>query len=221
LTTIEENHIDWHASYDDYVRCKKLIFQHQSEQDIALTQDTDATFSGLRVLGKHNERNAAVAFLVALAANADPTLARQGIEEFRGLPHRLQEVGEGYYNDSKSTTPRATELAIDAFPDASKVHVIVGGHDKNIDLALLAKQASRVRCMYAIGATAQEIATLAEAQVHLCETLGDAVAKAKNTMEEGDVLLLSPGCASWDQFENYEKRGEQFCELIGYAALRQ
>lgn len=219
LTTIEENHIDWHGSFDEYVRCKKLIFKYQTEQDIALTQDSGATFSGLRVLGKHNERNAAVAFLAAVAANANSKHARNGIQNFRGLPHRLQEVGNGYYNDSKSTTPRATELAIDSFPDATKVHVIVGGYDKQTDLSLLAKQASRVCCMYAIGSTSQDIASLAEGQVLLCETLNHAVQKAKESMEEGDVLLLSPGCASWDQFENYEKRGELFCELIGCSSL--
>lgn len=219
LTTIEENHIDWHGSFDEYVRCKELIFKFQTEQDIALTQDPEATFSGLQVLGKHNERNAAVAFLAAVATKAHSKHARMGIQNFRGLPHRLQEVREGYYNDSKSTTPKATELAIDSFPDATKVHVIVGGYDKRTDLSLLAKQASRVCCMYAIGSTAQDIASLAKGRVLVCETLNHAVQKAKQSMEEGDVLLLSPGCASWDQFDNYEKRGEQFCELIGCSSL--
>jgi UDP-N-acetylmuramoylalanine--D-glutamate ligase len=73
--------------------------------------------------------------------------------------------------------------------------------------------------MYAIGSTSQDIASLAEGQVLVCETLNQAVQKAKESMEEGDVLLLSPGCASWDQFENYEKRGELFCELIGCSSL--
>jgi len=69
--------------------------------------------------------------------------------------------------------------------------------------------------MYAIGATAQEIASLANSKVQLCTTLDCAVATAQQSMKHGDILLLSPGCASWDQFENYEQRGERFCELIG------
>lgn len=108
----------------------------------------------------------------------------------------------------------ATKLAIDSFPDSAKVHVIVGGYDKQIDLSLLAKQSSRVGGMYAIGATGKEIATLAGRNVFVCENLGCAVQTAQQSMKEGDILLLSPGCASWDQFDNYEKRGEQFCELI-------
>ena len=107
LTNVEENHVDWHGTFEEYSRCKELLFACQSESDIALTQDSDATFSGLRVVGKHNERNAAIAFLAAIAMNAEPELVRRGIQNFRGLPHRLQEVGEGYYTDSKSTTPQA------------------------------------------------------------------------------------------------------------------
>ncbi len=221
VTTVEENHIDWHGSFEEYVRCKKLIFKYQTEEDISLTQDSAASFSDLRVMGKHNERNAAVAFLAAIAVNAEANQARAGIQNFCGLPHRLQEVGDMFYNDSKSTTPQATELAINAFPDVTKVHVIVGGYDKHIDLSLLAMQASRVGGMYAIGTTAKEIVRLADGQVHFCKTLECAVAKAKQYMQKDDVLLLSPGCASWDQFDNYEQRGEQFCELIGCSSLHQ
>ena len=221
LTNVEENHVDWHGTFEEYSRCKELLFACQSESDIALTQDSDATFSGLRVVGKHNERNAAIAFLAAIAMNAEPELVRRGIQNFRGLPHRLQEVGEGYYNDSKSTTPQATVLAIDAFADASKVHVIVGGYDKKIDLSLLAKQAERVGGMYAIGETAQKIESLANDNVHICKTLECAVSTAQQFIKQDDILLLSPGCASWDQFENFEKRGELFCELTSCSSSHQ
>ncbi len=214
LTNIEENHVDWHESFEEYARCKQLIFVNQTETDIALTQDLESTFSGLSVLGKHNERNAAVAFLAAIEMGADSTKARVGIQKFQGLPHRLQCVGDRYYNDSKSTTPVSTKLAIDSFHDPTKVHLIVGGYDKQIDLSLLAKQASRVRRMYTIGETGRAIANLAQEDVHVCETIECAVQTAKNFLEDDEVLLLSPGCASWDQFENYEMRGERFCELI-------
>ncbi len=221
LTTVEENHIDWHGTYEEYARCKQLIFTHQSENDIALTQDPDATFSGLSVMGKHNERNAALAFLAVNAMGVDSKLARAGLQSFTGLPHRLQQVGEGFYNDSKSTTPTATALAIDSFPDSTKVHVIVGGFDKQVDLSLLAKQSERVKGMYTIGRTGEEIAKLSSLPVLVCDTLECAVNQAKQMMSDDDVLLLSPGCASWDQFENYEERGKRFCELIGSDALLQ
>lgn len=221
LTTVEENHIDWHGTYEEYTRCKQLIFTHQSENDIALTQDPNATFSGLTVIGKHNERNAALAFLAVNAMGVDSTLAREGIQSFAGLPHRLQKVGKGFYNDSKSTTPVSTALAIDSFPDSTKVHVIVGGFDKKVDLSLLAKQSERVGGMYTIGSTGDEIATLSKRPVQVCDTLECAVNQAKQKMSSDDVLLLSPGCASWDQFENYEERGKRFCELIGSDALLQ
>jgi len=214
LTTIEENHIDWHGSFEEYKRCKQTIFLNQAEDDIALTQDPNATFAGLRVLGEHNERNAAVAFLAAVAIGADVKLAREGIQQFDGLPHRLQRIKDGVYNDSKSTTPLATKLAIDSFPDSSKVHVIVGGFDKKVELELLARQSERVGGMYAIGDTANMIVKLANGKVHNCETIEKAIQTACERMENDDVLLLSPGCASWDQFENYEQRGNTFCTLI-------
>ena len=221
LTTLEPNHIDWHGSFDAYKSCKEVIFAHQQEGDTSLTQDAEATFGGLAVLGKHNERNAAVAFLAAIAVGAESKSARNGIQNFRGLSHRLQFVRKGFYNDSKSTTPSATKLAVDSFDDASLVHLIVGGYDKHIDLSLLSEQSERVCCMYAIGATRNAIAKLALGEVRCVETLDKAVCEAIANMKEGDVLLLSPGCASWDQFENYEERGELFCELIKKVSARQ
>jgi len=214
LTTIEENHIDWHGSIEEYKKCKKYIFKYQKDGDIALTQDQDASFANLQLIGKHNERNAAVAFLAAIAANAKPEKARKGIQKYTGLPHRLQKIGTRCYNDSKSTTPQATKLAIDSFSNAESLHVIVGGYDKQIDVSLIAHQANRVKGMYAIGETGDMIASLSESEVLVCSTLEKAFALAESAMEEGDVLLLSPGCASWDQFENYEKRGEAFCALV-------
>lgn len=214
LTTIEPNHLDWHGSFEAYKKCKELLFVHQVEGDTSLTQDPDSTFDGLKVLGKHNERNAAIALLAVVATGVDPSLARVGIQQFRGLPHRLEFVCQGCYNDSKSTTPSATKLAVDSFGDPSRVHLIVGGYDKKIDLRALAEQANRVASMYAIGETQNAIAELATTAIGCFDSLESAVTAAKHNMVDGDVLLLSPGCASWDQFENYEQRGNLFSELV-------
>jgi UDP-N-acetylmuramoylalanine--D-glutamate ligase len=221
LTNIEPNHIDWHGSYDEYVRCKKLVFTNQRDEDVSLTQDPDATFEGLKVLGKHNQRNAAIAFLAAIEMGAKPNLARKGIKTFCGLPHRLQHVEDGYYNDSKSTTPNATKLAVDSFDNPSNVHLIVGGYDKQIDLSLIAKQSERVSCLYCIGETGNKISVMAKGETECVVTLEKAVLAAKDKMQEGDILLLSPGCASWDQFNNYEDRGDLFCSLVTSKILRQ
>ena len=98
--------------------------------------------------------------------------------------------------------------------DSKKIHLIVGGYDKQVDLTLLTKQSERVACMYAIGATRDAIAKRANGRVRCFEIMQEAVRCAKSEMQEGDVLLLSPGCASWDQFDNYEQRGDLFCKLV-------
>jgi UDP-N-acetylmuramoylalanine--D-glutamate ligase len=214
ITTIEPNHIDWHGSFEEYKKCKEYLFAHQSENDIALTQDECASFDGLKVLGKHNERNAAVAFLACIAVGADASKTRLGITNFHGLPHRLQCVEEGVYNDSKSTTPLATKFAVDAFDKPETIHLLVGGYDKQVDLSILSNQSERVACLYAFGATAQTIVSQAKGESRQFSTLEQAVAGATQSMQKGNVLLLSPGCASWDQFTNYEERGDLFCKLV-------
>jgi len=214
LTNIEPNHIDWHGSYEAYAACKQCIFAHQLETDSAMTQDVDATFMDLSVLGMHNQRNAAIALLAAVSVGADAKKSREGICGFAGLPHRLQLVQEGWYNDSKSTTPNATKVAVDSFENPESIHLIVGGFDKQIDLTMLAEQSNRVSCLYTMGETGTKIESLANGKVQSCKSLQQAVASAKENMNDGDVVVLSPGCASWDQFDNYEQRGEAFCSLV-------
>ncbi len=215
LTNISPNHLDWHGSMESYETCKENIFSFQEQGDIEIRSvEVDPIRDELYILGEHNKQNAAVAINAAIVMGADVQEAVKGITEFRGLPHRLERVGENVYNDSKSTTPQACVLAVDSFDKPSRIHLIVGGYDKKIDLSLIAQQADRVAGLYAIGQTAEDIIQLAKCgyAVH-CESLEVAVRAAKERMGEGDVLLLSPGCASLDQFENYEQRGEAFCSL--------
>jgi UDP-N-acetylmuramoylalanine--D-glutamate ligase len=170
--------------------------------------------------GAHNRRNALLALQVAAAAlRADgeqpdlPALAAR-LATFRGLPHRLALVhdanGVRWFDDSKATTPEATLLAISSFPEPARVHLIAGGYEKKIDLSAIANLAPRLAGLYAIGATAAKVAGGGGT---ICGTLEVAVDRIRSNARPGDVVLLSPGCASWDQYLNYEARGRQFAAL--------
>ena len=148
------------------------------------------------------------------------------------MPHRLQRIGEfalpggggvAAYDDSKSTTPDASALAIEAFsvnqggPGSSKIRLVAGGYDKKIDLGVLAEAASRCALTYTIGSTGSLLASsIIGAGGHAinCETLARALDLAVAEAGPGEIILLSPGCASWDQFDGYTHRGDRFREGI-------
>ena len=184
----------------------------------------------LKLPGDHNQVNAAMA-LAACAAIA-PELPRESIEaaiaSFPGLSHRLQLVAEErspggeprrFYNDSKSTTPESALTAVRALaamPGMSlgKLHLIAGGYDKGSDLSPIAKLGGELGGLYTIGVTGPTIARGASGRASECGTLLNAVPQALKNMKPGDALLLSPGCASWDQYTNFEARGDEFVRLI-------
>ncbi len=182
----------------------------------------------LTVPGEHNRLNARLAVTaatIALGPEHDPSGATarrcaESLDSFRGLPHRLQLVGEHgglrFFDDSKSTTPQATCLAVGAFDDPSKVHLIAGGYDKGLDLSAIVELAPRLAGLYTIGATGRDLAeaVTGRAAAALCHTLEAAVQGAIVRGRRGEILLLSPGCASWDQYDNYEQRGEAFCLCV-------
>lgn len=184
----------------------------------------------LTVPGVHNRLNAAVAIETAIAA--DPSLSREqlltSLLSFPGLEHRLalcHRSGSGpqerlFFNDSKCTTPEATLTAVASLAEASgsssHIHLIAGGYDKKADLTSISMLAPLLAGLYCIGDTGPAIADAAAsaASVHRSGTLDAAVQSAIKAMRSGDVLLLSPGCASWDQFTNYEHRGNAFVRLV-------
>ncbi len=178
----------------------------------------------LLIPGEHNRLNAAMAIEVCAAAGIDRSVSAAALAGFTGLAHRMQLVarrgGVRYFNDSKATTPEAAMLALQCF-DAGTVHVILGGYDKGADLAPLARQArGRCRAIYTIGQTGPAIADAADAadgpaEVIRCETLPAAVAAITPRLSPGDVVLLSPACASWGQFTHFEARGQAFIGLVG------
>ena len=177
-----------------------------------------ALSEALSMPGEHNVANLMAAALAARAAGVPLAETAEATVGFKGLPHRLQlvaDVGQvRYYNDSKATTPVAAEVALCSF-QRDQLIAIAGGYDKKIDLSPLVEALLRhARTVLLIGDTANQLAALLEAAGHrhfeVVETLQRAVARAGELAQPGDVVLLSPGHASWDQYENYEKRGDDF-----------
>jgi len=170
--------------------------------------------------GVQNLENAMAAALLARAVGVEPEAIRRGIAGFRGLPHRLEKVGEAggvaWYDDSKGTNPAATAKSLEGFPDGS-VHIILGGRNKGADLAALAPLLARkARRAYLIGEAAGDFARSLEGRVpfEAVGTLERAVAAAAAEARPGEVVVLSPACASFDQFKNFVHRGEAFQALV-------
>ena len=231
LTNISPNHLDWHETLDHYQKSKENIFRYQNKSDIAIrAEQIDLTkyekiiaSTQLKIPGNHNKQNALLAAILCESAfKINLTTAIESLRSFTGLPHRLQLILETdppnhlrFYNDSKATTPEATLLAVRAFPDPGKIHLIAGGYDKKINLTKVSNLAPTLAGLYTIGSTGKRIAESAHSQnTHYHETLKKAVQSAIPAMKPGDILLLSPASASWDQFTNFEQRGHAFTQLV-------
>jgi UDP-N-acetylmuramoylalanine--D-glutamate ligase len=179
--------------------------------------------SELALPGEHNRQNAAAAAAVCLARGLEPGAVAAGLRTFTGVPHRLElvavENGVAYVNDSKATNVASTIVALRTY--AEGVHLIAGGRGKAQDFSPLAPLvAERCRAVYLIGEAAAEIATaLGDSGVPLHDEhdLGRAVSLARAAARPGEVILLSPACASYDQYPDFEARGEHFRALVGAA----
>ena len=181
----------------------------------------------LGLFGEHNVANALAAASAALAMGLDRDAVSEGLRSFAGVPHRLELVAEiegvSFVNDSKATNVASAVVGISAFEGG--VHAILGGSEKGEDFAPLL-DAVREHCAacYLIGATTDRLATaLAPAltegiELHRCGDLGEAVRRAAAAAAPGEVVLLSPACASFDAFENFERRGDRFREIVGELA---
>ncbi len=175
--------------------------------------------------GRHNRLNAAAAFAVGQALDLPAETWTRALRDFAGLPHRLEYVadveGVAYYNDSKSTTPEAAVTALKAFD--RPVSILLGGYDKKASYeALAACVVARARVAVCYGVTGKAIHAAIDAALDLdsellvfdADSFEEAVELACGAAQPGDAVVLSPACASWDMFPNYEARGEAFCRLV-------
>ncbi|MBX9729463.1 MAG: UDP-N-acetylmuramoyl-L-alanine--D-glutamate ligase, partial [Sphingopyxis sp.] len=173
--------------------------------------------------GPHNARNAAVAISAALWLGTDPAAIKRGLRSFGGLPHRLEHVadidGVAYVNDSKATNAASAAPALAAYPPQGgnpRVHWIVGGLAKEEGVGECAALLPHVARAYLIGESAPMLARAMDGKVPMLDsgTLAMAVASAHSQARPGDVVLLSPAAASFDQFRDFEHRGDVFRQLV-------
>jgi len=196
-----------------YVRDGKIVFAHHGEEELIIS------VSQVQLPGAHNLENVLAAVVATRLAGVRPTQIEAGIKSFAGVEHRLEFVAEingvRYYNDSKATNVDATLKALDSFP--GRVLIILGGKDKDSDYTQL-RTALLEKAILAllIGAAAEKIESQIEGSVAIRRsgTIENAVDTAFHSAHAGDVVLLSPACASFDQFQNFEHRGRVFKELV-------
>jgi UDP-N-acetylmuramoylalanine--D-glutamate ligase len=223
LLNLEPDHLDRYATFDDYRDAKLRIFERAGVRVVPRGSGLEGVeFSAddplpaePRIRGAHNRENAAAATIAARAIGVSEDQIAKALRSFPGVPHRLEAVGEVngvvYVNDSKATNVAAALRALAAYED-EPVHLILGGSRKGEDFAPLAAAIGpNVRSIHLIGETADELA----AAIPQARRDGDlASALAAVNARPGDVVLLSPACASYDQFRDFEERGEEFRRLV-------
>jgi UDP-N-acetylmuramoylalanine--D-glutamate ligase len=196
-----------------FLKDDQIIFRHNGQEQPVLGR------SDIQLKGEHNLENVLAAVAMTMVAGCAPQQVRRGVSEFRGVEHRLELVttinGVSFYNDSKATNVDATVKALESFP--GNIHIILGGKDKGSDYSELNPLLrERVKRVYLIGAASDKIAAQIQDSTAVVRsgTLERAVRQAFDAARSGDVVLLAPACASFDQFENYEHRGRVFKELV-------
>jgi UDP-N-acetylmuramoylalanine--D-glutamate ligase len=182
-------------------------------------EGTDLSLRAPTLRGAHNRENAFAACLLARHFGVRFDALQEGLETYPGLPHRLEPVrvldGVEWINDSKATNVDSVEKSLTAFP--GNVHIIMGGRGKGAPYSPLRElMRGRVKTILTIGEDAKAIADQlgGVAEIDACGGLGAAVRRARERARAGDVVLLSPACGSYDQFRNFEDRGDQFKALV-------
>nr|WP_242195315.1 UDP-N-acetylmuramoyl-L-alanine--D-glutamate ligase [Sphingomonas hankookensis] len=239
LLNITPDHLDRYAGFEAYAASKARLFAMQSAGHAAIIGTGDATSAaiadtlpratrisvpadapayGPALAGPHNAQNALTAIAVCEALGLAADTIRAGLQSYRALPHRMAHVadvgGVAYVDDSKATNPDSTAPALNAF---ARIHWIVGGLAKSDDLDACRPGFGNIVHAYTIGTAAQRFAELLapDLPVTIANTLDEAVKLAATVAQPGDTVLLSPACASFDQFSDFEARGRAFAAAVG------
>jgi UDP-N-acetylmuramoylalanine--D-glutamate ligase len=230
LLNVAVDHLDWHGTPQAYAAAKAKVFAHQGPDDVFIVNADDPAAADLARNApghvvqitadgqSHDVFNARIAAAAARAVGAQDDAIDAVLSRFTHLPHRVEPVGEisgvRYIDDSKATNPHATVSALQGF---EHVVLIAGGRNKDLDLGGLGAQADRVRAVVAIGESAGEVeAAFAGTGVPVSRaaSMREAVRRAAADARPGDVVLLSPACASFDWYENYAARGDDFAREV-------
>ena len=234
LLNITEDHLDRHGTFEAYREAKLRLFSNQTPDQVAVVPPgmevpgaarrvefgpLPLPVEEIRLRGEHNLENARGAAAAAIASGVPEEAVAAALRSFAGVPHRLEEIGSVngvlYVNDSKATNVSSALRGIEAFEGG--VHAILGGSLKGGGFdGLRDALAERVKAAYLIGEAADRLEEDLAGAVPLRRSgdLETAVAEATAAAEPGDVVLLSPACASFDQFRDYEERGEAFRSLV-------
>ncbi|MDB5710687.1 MAG: UDP-N-acetylmuramoylalanine--D-glutamate ligase [Sphingomonas bacterium] len=242
LLNITPDHLDRYDGFEGYAASKARLFAMQSKAHAAIIGIGDAPSAAIArslsargetltkiapgvcmdqsrwpsLQGPHNAQNALAAIAACQALSIPEAAIDRGLESFRGLPHRMERVrelrGVAYVDDSKATNPESTAPALGAF---GRIHWIVGGQAKTDDLDACAPYFDRVARAYTIGEAGSRFAALLAPHMPVEQSgdLAHAVSSAAAHARSGETVLLSPACASFDQFRDYEDRGDQFRAL--------
>jgi UDP-N-acetylmuramoylalanine--D-glutamate ligase len=235
------DHLDRHCTLENYGKIKARIFQNQNPDDFVIYNANDKNVSGLvkdrmlvlklgeteeklmqisemRLSGMHNVMNGLAAALAARVLGVEIVPIRKALKNFKGLPHRLEFIrkvnGVKWINDSKATNVDSVWYALGAFSE--QIVLIAGGRDKNSDFTLLNERLrEKVKAVILIGEAADKMARAFQG-VHLVRagSLKEAVDEGRRIAVSGDVVLLSPACASFDMFRDFMDRGDQFTHLV-------
>ncbi len=249
VTGCTANHLDWHGSFENYAATKKSMLKGQKPDDLAVlnTYDAEVALWGrlvqgtqlplvsldqippLAVPGEHNRINAACAATAARGMGCSEAAVRQALMSFHGLPQRLQQIavidGRTFYNDSTSTTPESTIAALKSLDE--QIWLLAGGHDKGGDFrSLIDAVARHARGAAFFGAAGERLQRRVDAgspgfPATMTDTMAEALRWCWARSRPGDAIVLSPACASSDQFRNFRQRGKEFEELVRTALAAQ
>jgi len=219
LRNIDDENV---VQYTKACPCKAVDFSVEKETDLCLKDKAVWLYDiklfdlkDLKLVGLHNVQNAMVAAAMAYKLGVPVAQIQQGIRDFNGVEHRIEYVktvnGVPYYNDSKGTNAEATVVALKAFDHP--VILLAGGYDKKTGFAAMMPYLDKVKTMLVFGETKHQLKALYPDAIVL-ENLSEAVVMAHSLSKAGDVVLFSPACASYDQFDNYEQRGRIFKDLV-------